>query len=161
MENKNKEELMKTYLLFLYAFFKTHEEAEFFSIEVLGKCSVIKKVRFVIEDSTKNLIIIFESDSLKKELSEELHKILSKETVKFYFLFDRNNITSANLPTQMKEFMFKPQEEYDSLRLEYKDTTEDKSLKNMDLDTILEKLGEFGVESLTPDEKRFLDDFKN
>jgi hypothetical protein len=57
--------------------------------------------------------------------------------------------------------MFKPQEEYDSLRLEYKDTTEDKSLKNMDLDTILEKLGEFGVESLTPDEKRFLDDFKN
>jgi hypothetical protein len=31
----------------------------------------------------------------------------------------------------------------------------------MDLDTILEKLGEFGVESLTPDEKRFLDDFKN
>ena len=103
----NKEELMKTYLLFLYSFFETHEDAENFSFDVLGKCSVVKKVRFIKEESSKNLIIIFESDFTKKEISEEFRKILTEETIKFYFLFDRNNIASANLPVQMKEFMFK------------------------------------------------------
>ena len=160
MENF-KEELMKTYFLFLNAFFKTHEESEVFSFDVLGKCSLVKKVRFVMEESTKNLIIIFESDSPKKELSNELHKILSQETLKFYFLFDRNDIHGAKLPSQMKEFMFKPQEEHTSLIIEYEETTEEKSLKNVDLDTILEKIGEFGIESLTPNEKNFLDNFKN
>jgi hypothetical protein len=31
----------------------------------------------------------------------------------------------------------------------------------MDLDTILEKIDEFGVESLSPEEKKFLDSFKS
>jgi hypothetical protein len=157
----NKEELMKTYLLFLYSFFETHEDAENFSFDVLGKCPVVKKVRFIKEESSKNLIIIFESDFTKKEISEEFRKILTEETIKFYFLFDRNNIASANLPVQMKEFMFKPQEENVSLRLEYDDPIEDNSQTNMDLDTILEKLSEFGIESLTRNEKKFLDNFKN
>ena len=157
----NKEELMKTYLLFLYSFFETHEDAENFSFDVLGKCSVVKKVRFIKEDDSKNLIMIFESDSSKKEISEELRKVLTEETVKFYFLFDRNNIASANLPAQMKEFMFNPQEENVSLRLEYDNSIENNSPTNMDLDTILEKLGEFGIESLTRNEKKFLDNFKN
>lgn len=157
----NKEELMKTYLLFLYSFFETHEDAENFSFDVLGKCPVVKKVRFIKEESSKNLIVIFESDFTKKEISEEFRKILTEETIKFYFLFDRNNIASANLPVQMKEFMFKPQEENVSLRLEYDDPIEDNSQTNMDLDTILEKLSEFGIESLTRNEKKFLDNFKN
>ena len=160
MEN-NKEELMKTYLLFLYSNFEDHEYVDFFSTEILGHSPMIKKVRFVIEDNPKNVIIIFESDSPRKELSEELHGILSKETVKFYFLFDRTNIYSANLPVQMKEFMFKPKDEHTSLRLEYDKKQEDISFKTMDLDTILEKIDEFGVDSLSPAEKKFLDSFKN
>ena len=87
--------------------------------------------------------------------------VLTEETVKFYFLFDRNSIASANLPAQMKEFMFNPQEENISLRLEYDNSIENNSPTNMDLDTILEKLGEFGIESLTRNEKKFLDNFKN
>jgi hypothetical protein len=31
----------------------------------------------------------------------------------------------------------------------------------MDLDTILEKIDEFGVDSLSSEEKKFLDSFKN
>ena len=157
----SKEELMKTYLLFLYANFEDHEYVEFFCLEILGHSPVIKKVRFVIEDSTKNVIIIFESDSNRKDLSEELHNILTKEKIKFYFLFDRSSIYSANLPVQMRDFMFKPKEEHSSLRLEYDKTQEDNILKPMDLDTILEKIDEFGVESLSPEEKKFLDSFKS
>ena len=84
------------------------------------------------------------------------------EDVKFYFLFERESIYSANLPIQMKDFMFKPSEEYSSLRLEYnkKDKTEEFN-ESMDLDNILEKIEQEGIDSLTPDEKKFLDSFQN
>jgi len=110
---------MKTYLLFLFANFEDHEDIEFFCLEVLGVSPKISKVRFVIEDTSKSIIVIFESESTRKELSEELHNIISMEDVKFYFLFERESIYSANLPIQMKDFMFKPSEEHSSLRLEY------------------------------------------
>lgn len=153
---------MKTYLLFLYASFDDHEDVEFFCLDVLGASPRIKKVRFVIEDTSKNIIVIFESDATRKELSEELHNIISMETTKFYFLFEREGIYSANIPVQMKDFMFKPNEEHTQLRLDYgKKTEKHKQLENMDLDVILEKIEQFGVESLTEDEKKFLDNFEN
>jgi hypothetical protein len=152
---------MKTYLLFLFANFEDHEDIEFFCLEVLGVSPKVAKVRFVIEDTSKSIIVIFESEATRKELSEELHNIISMEDVKFYFLFEREGIYSANLPVQMKDFMFKPSEEHTSLRLEYnKKKNEENSDDNMDLDNILEKIEEQGIESLTPDEKKFLDDFQ-
>jgi len=153
---------MKTYLLFLFANFKDHEDIEFFCLEVLGVSPKVSKVRFVIEDTSKSIIIIFESEATRKELSEELHNIISMEDVKFYFLFERESIYSANLPIQMKDFMFKPSEEYSSIRLEYnkKDKTEEFN-ESMDLDNILEKIEQQGIDSLTPDEKKFLDGFQN
>jgi len=131
-------------------------------LEVLGVSPKIAKVRFVIEDTSKSIIVIFESESNRKELSEELHNIISMEDVKFYFLFERESIYSANLPIQMKDFMFKPSEEYSSLRLEYnkKENTENPN-ETMDLDNILEKIEQEGIDSLTPDEKKFLDGFQN
>ena len=59
---------MKTYLLFLFSNFQDHEDVEFFCLDVLGASTVISKVRFVIEDSSKSIIIIFESESNRKEL---------------------------------------------------------------------------------------------
>ena len=152
---------MKTYLLFLFANFEDHEDIEFFCLEVLGVSPKVAKVRFVIEDTSKSIIIIFESESTRKELSEELHNIISMEDVKFYFLFERESIYSANLPIQMKDFMFKPNDEHSSLRLEYNRKDKDKPLdENMDLDNILEKIEELGIDSLTPDEKKFLDGYQ-
>lgn len=152
---------MKTYLLFLFANFEDHEDIEFFCLEVLGVSPKVSKVRFVIEDTSKSIIVIFESESTRKELSEELHNIISMEDVKFYFLFERESIYSANLPIQMKDFMFKPSEEHSSLRLEYNKKDKERPLdENMDLDNILEKIEEQGIDSLTPDEKKFLDDFQ-
>jgi hypothetical protein len=84
------------------------------------------------------------------------------EDVKFYFLFERESIYSANLPIQMKDFMFKPSEEHSSLRLEYeKKGKGEEPNETMDLDNILEKIEQQGLESLTPDEKKFLDGFQN
>lgn len=152
---------MKTYLLFLFANFEDHEDIEFFCLEVLGVSPKVSKVRFVIEDTSKSIIIIFESESTRKELSEELHNIISMEDVKFYFLFERESIYSANLPIQMKDFMFKPSEEHSSLRLEYNRKDKENPLdENMDLNNILEKIEEQGIDSLTPDEKKFLDDYQ-
>jgi hypothetical protein len=152
---------MKTYLLFLFSNFKNHEEVEFFCLDVLGASSVVSKVRFVIEDSSKSVIIIFESESNRKELSEELHNIISMEDVKFYFLFERESIYSANLPVQLKDFMFKPLKEHTSLLLEYdKNPKNEQVSSSLDLDDILEKIEQHGIESLTPVEKKFLDDFK-
>jgi hypothetical protein len=153
---------MKTYLLFLFANFEDHEDIEFFCLEVLGVSPKVSKVRFVIEDTSKSIIVIFESESTRKELSEELHNIISMEDVKFYFLFERESIYSANLPIQMKDFMFKPSEEQSSLRLEYeKKGKNGEPDETMDLDNILEKIEQQGLESLTPDEKKFLDSFEN
>jgi len=100
----------------------------------------------------------------KRELSSELHSILVNDAVKFYFLFERESIYSANLPVQMKDFIFKPKEEHTSLRIEYPSNKEVKdpiNFETMDLDIILEKIEQFGVESLTEDEKNFLDNFEN
>lgn len=152
---------MKTYLLFLFANFEDLEDIEFFCLEVLGVSPKIAKVRFVIEDTSKSIIVIFDSESSRKDLSEELHNIISMEDVKFYFLFERESIYSANLPIQMKDFMFKPSEEHVSLRLEYEKKDKDGNPSEaMDLDNILEKIEQMGLDSLTADEKKFLDDYQ-
>jgi len=153
---------MKTYLLFLFANFEDQEDIEFFCLEVFGVSKKVSKVRFIIEDTSKSIIIIFESEATRKELSEELHNIISMEDAKFYFLFERDSIYSANLPIQMRDFMFKSSEEYHSLRLEYnKNDKSGETNESMDLDNILEKIEQRGLDSLTPDEKKFLDDFQN
>lgn len=154
---------MKTFLLFLYGTFEDIEDIEFFCMEILGTSPAVNSVRFVIENN-KNIIVIFDSEMEKRELSSELHSILVNDAVKFYFLFERESIYSANLPVQMKDFIFKPKEEHTSLRIEYPPNKEVKdpiNFETMDLDIILEKIEQFGVESLTEDEKNFLDNFEN
>lgn len=153
---------MKTYLLFLYTNFDNQNDIEFFCLDVLGASPKISKVRFVLEDTAKSIIIIFESESNRKELSEELHNIISMNDVKFYFLFERESIYSANLPVQMKDFMFKPNDEHVLLKIEQNKTLQEKKEgESMDLDMILDKIEQDGIESLTEEEKRFLDNFKN
>jgi hypothetical protein len=154
---------MKTFLLFLYGTFEDLVDIEFFCMEVLGTSPAVSSIRFVIEND-KNIIVIFESEIEKKQLSSELYNILINDTVKFYFLFERESIYSANLPVQMKDFIFKPADNHTSLRIEYPSnlkTQEPINFENMDLDIILEKIEKFGVDSLSDDEKNFLDNFES
>ena len=159
---------MKTFILFLYTTFKNFEDVEFFCIEVLGFNPAVNKVRYVIEDDPRNVIVIFESDVQRKPLAEAMRDILLTDMVKYYFLFDRESIHSANLPLEVKDFIFNPPTESASLKIEYtgpgieqmipKQNKKERTPEVMTLDNVLDKIKQHGVSSLTPEEKKFLDE---
>jgi hypothetical protein len=63
---------------------------------------------------------------------------------------------SVNLPDPINNFVFKDDTpESAMLKIEYK---KKKSIE-FDLDEVLDKLNSMGFESLTPEEKNFLDNF--
>lgn len=148
---------MKTFILFIFGMFEDHEDVEFFCTEVLGDTKSIKSLRYVIENS-QNIIVIFDSDIDYYTLSKDLFESLSIENVKFYFLIERDTLVTAHLPAQVKDFIFKPQIENSAMILEYTKKEEDVPL--MDLDEVLEKIEKWGIESLSIEEKNFLDNFE-
>lgn len=147
---------MKTFILFIYGMFEDHEDVEFFCTEVLAESPVVKTIRYVIENS-QNVIVIFDSESDYKTLSQELYSDLTNDNIKFYFIFERTALVSAHIPQEVKDFIFKPASSQDDskvLRIDYSKTP------SMDLDELLEKIEKMGIESLTPEEKNFLDNFE-
>lgn len=148
---------MKTFILFIFGMFEDHEDVEFFCTEVLGDTKSIKSLRYIIENS-QNIIVIFDSDTEYFELSKDLFESLTIENVKFYFLIERDTLVTAHLPAQVKDFIFKPQTENSAMFLEYMKKEEDGPL--MDLDEVLDKIEKWGIESLTSEEKNFLDNFE-
>jgi hypothetical protein len=148
---------MKTYILFVFGMFDDHEDVEFFCTDVLGDTPVIKTVRFVIENS-QNVIVIFDSDVDIKRLSQELFSVLTTDNIKFYFIFDRDSLVSAHLPKEVKDFIYRPVGDNSIMKLEYQKNNDDII---MDLDDLLDKIEQMGIDSLTPEEKNFLDNFEN
>lgn len=148
---------MKTYILFVFGMFDDHEDVEFFCTDVLGDTPVIKTVRFVIENS-QNVIVIFDSDVDIKRLSQELFSVLTTDNIKFYFIFDRDSLVTAHLPKEVKDFIYKPSGDNSIMKLEYQKNNDDII---MDLDELLDKIDQMGIDSLTPEEKNFLDNFEN
>jgi len=130
---------------------------EFFCTDVLGDTPVIKTVRFVIENS-QNVIVIFDSDVDIKRLSQELFSVLTTDNIKFYFIFDRDSLVTAHLPKEVKDFIYKPSGDNSIMKLEYQKNNDDII---MDLDELLDKIEQMGIDSLTPEEKNFLDNFEN
>jgi hypothetical protein len=146
---------MKTFILFIFGTFEDHEDVAFFCTEILADSPAVKSLKYVIE-STQNIIVIFDSELERLELLEELYKVLLTDSVKFYFMFDRDNIVSAHIPEQVKDFIFKPLPESSAIKIDYiKNIPEE-----LDLDEVLEKIEQTGIESLTEDEKNFLDNFE-
>jgi hypothetical protein len=84
-----------------------------------------------------------------------MYETLKNDSVKFYFIFDRNNLVSAHVPQEVKDFIYKPSKE-NIMRIEYKRTKE----RNYELDDLLDKIEKMGMDSLTPEEKKFLDNFE-
>jgi hypothetical protein len=146
---------MKTYILFIFGMFDDHEDIEYFCTDILGDSPVIKSVRFVIENS-QNIIVIFDSEMDYKTMSNELFAILTNENIKFYFIFDRDNLVTAHLPYEVKEFIFKPITDNMIIKMDY---SKENAKPILDLDSLLDKIEEMGIESLTPEEKNFLDNF--
>ena len=144
---------MKSYILFIYGAFEDHEDLEFFCLEHFTQVSE-SGVKYVIE-SLGNCIIIFDSDKDKETLIEDLKKLLDLEHIRFYFIFEKENVFWAEIPEALREFIFKPQNSsHDAFKVSIR-----KLNKKFDLDDILEKIQDQGMESLTEDEKKFLDEF--
>lgn len=146
---------MKTFILFIFGQFEDHEDLEFFCMEHFTQVSE-KGIKYVIE-SLGNCIIIFDSDKDKETLVDDLKKTLSIEHIKFYFIFEKEKLFWAELPEVIHNYIFKPQETQENPL----SITVRKIEKNYDLDVILDKIQEFGIENLTDDEKKFLDGFGN
>lgn len=145
---------MKTFILFIFGMFEDHEDIEYFCNEILTESPTINSVRYVIENS-QNIIVIFDSETDYKTLSQDLYTLLINDNVKFYFIFDRDSLVTAHLPQQVKDFIFKPSGTSTMIRIDY----EKNSSPSMDLDELLDKIEQMGIDSLTPEEKNFLDNF--
>jgi len=147
---------MVSYMLFIYGLFEDHEEIEFFCMEILTEIPSIKALRYVIEnDSSNNIIVIFDSESEHSVIAQDLVSVMVLDTIKFYFLFPMDKIVTAHLPEKLKDFIFKPVTENMSVKIEYL-----KQPVRFDLDEVLEKIEKLGLNSLSEDEKNFLDGFK-
>ena len=145
---------LRTYILFIFGMFEDHEDIEYFCTEVLDESPVIKQVRFIIENS-ENIIVIFDSSDEYKTIAEELFPVLCNENIRFYFIFDRDSMITAHIPPEVKDYIFKPITDRMVISLDY-----EKKKRNYDLDELLDKIDKFGIESLSMDEKKFLDNFE-
>ena len=148
---------MNTYVLFIFGMFDDHEDVEYFCTDVIGESKVIKSIRFIIENS-ENIIVIFDSEMEPTVVDRELYTMLIDEHIKFYFIFQRENMVTAHLPQQIKDLIFTPTIDNTIIRVDYE---KNKKREDLDLDRLLEKIEESGIASLTPEEKKFLDNFDN
>lgn len=144
---------MKTYLLFLTSDFSDFEDVEFFCVNVFSENDEISNVKYIIQN-LHNLIIIFESSAEHKKLKKEIQSLLDNDNTTFYFLFEKNSLLASYIPDNLKEIIYKINSDSNSEE-EVLHTT------NFDLNTILEKINKAGIESLTKDEKKYLDNFKS
>ena len=148
---------MKTFVLFLFGMFDDYEDVEYFCTQFLSGCPLFSSVRFIIERE-QNVIVIFDSETDENALSQELYTYLVNDNIKFYFIFDREDMITAHLPKEVKDFIFKNDIENSIVKLEYEKI---KKPSILDLDQVLDKIDELGLGSLTPEEKNFLDNFEN
>ncbi len=132
-----------------------HEDIEYFTMEVLNTSTLIKSVRYVIEN-LKNIIVIFDSEESEDRLVNEMDSLLKNDSVLFYFLFEKDGLVTSHVPETLHELIFKPTDTIRKIQLEYKNYPK----PSIDLDEILDKMGQHGIESLTPEEKKYLDDFE-
>ena len=134
--------------------FDDMEDIEFFCLSVIGDHKMVTSVKYLVENG-KNLIILVETKTETNKFVESLHKVLVVPEVKFYFIFDIQDVAAAHLPQKVKDFIFnKIEDQY--LRIEYQ-----KQPISMDIDEILEKINKDGINSLSTEEKNFLDNFED
>jgi hypothetical protein len=150
---------MKSYLLFIYGVFDDEQDIEFFCLEILGQSPFIRSVRYIIENN-QNIIVIFDSNQSNDILSEEVHTLSKNDSVKFYFLIEKPSLVSVYLPETINDFIYKPgTSDPLMIKIEYEKHTEVK-IADLQLDDVLDKIDLYGVDSLTPEEKKFLDNFE-
>lgn len=148
--------MLNSYVLFIYGMFDDIEDIEYYCNEVLLENPAVDKLKFIVENN-KNLIVILDSKKDQTELSTSIHEDLLDQNVKFYFLFRKDEIISAHLPQEVRDFIFKFDKPDQFIMIQY---SKQSRVESLDLDQVLEKIKKEGIDSLTKDEKKFLDDFE-
>ena len=146
---------MTPYILFLFGNFNDFEDIEFYCLQVLGQSEKIDEIKYIIQN-LQNIIVIFDSSVDKSTLIIELTDLLNNENVHYYFVVEQKNVFMVSLPDNMSDLIFKPQK---------KIPNEPKQISNnlnqvFDLNSILEKIHKYGVDSISLAEKKFLDNYK-
>lgn len=150
---------MKSYLLFIYGVFDDMEDIDFFCLEILGQSPFIRSVRYIIENN-QNIIVMFDSNQDNDVLSQEVHTLSKNDSVKFYFLLEKPSLVSVYLPEVINDFIFKPSTSDPLMvKIEYEKHTQVKK-SDLKLDDVLDKIDLYGMDSLTSEEKKFLDNFE-
>lgn len=150
---------MKSYLLFIYGVFDDIQDIDYFCLEIIGQSPFIRSVRYIIENN-QNIIIMFDSNQDNDVLSEEVYTLSKNDSVKFYFLVEKPSLVSVYLPEVINDFIYKPSTADPlMIKIEYEKHIEVKKA-NLDLDDVLDKIELYGIDSLTSDEKKFLDNFE-
>jgi signal recognition particle receptor subunit beta len=143
---------LRTFVLFVFGDFDDIVDIEFFCLNHIGGSEYVKEIKYVIQN-LKNIIIIFDSDVEDEKLRRELFLLLKNENVMFYFIFDKDDVFLAHIPQNINEIIYKPAKVNDKIEASTMDT--------LDLDTLLEKIQTYGLDSLTIEEKKFLDSFND
>lgn len=141
-------------MIFLFCEFDDFDDVEFFCTDVFGQTKEISSIKYVLQN-LNNLIIIFETDVEKNKLEEILTDLLNLDTIHYYFIFDKQHIFMLYLPEKMQEYIFKPNHLLSKL------LDEPKQESKLDLNEILDKINKNGINSLTNEEKKYLDNFEN
>lgn len=130
-------------------------DVEYFCTEVLAQSKAVDNLKYIIENS-KNIIVIFDTSSDQEIVEKEMSELLDNENVLFYFMFKKQDILLSYIPESMRGLIFKPNSEI--LKFQVEQVLQN---DNLNLDDILEKIEKEGIDSLTSDEKKFLDNFEN
>jgi hypothetical protein len=118
----------------------------------------VGSIKYVIE-ANGNSVILFDSDKEKDDLTTALDEILDIDDIRFYMVFEKSSIFWSKIPEDLNKFIFKPQSKnLDMFKVLTKKLNKPPH-QTMDLDAILEKIKLNGIDALTPEEKKFLDDF--
>jgi len=139
---------VNTYIIFLYGSFEDYDDMEFFSMNVLGASDKIDEIKYIVQN-LNNLIVILTSSTDVKILMNEITTLLDNENVNFYFVFNKKDLHLFHLPETIKDIIFKP--------ISFMNVENKKNEYN--LDELLDKIKDNGLNSLTQNEKKFLDDF--
>ena len=103
---------------------------------------------------------MFDSNQDNDVLSNEVHTLSKNDSVKFYFLIEKPSLVSVYLPEVINDFIFKPgTSDPLMVKIEYEKHTQVKKI-NLNLDDVLDKIDLHGMDSLTSEEKKFLDNFE-
>ena len=150
---------MIPYILILFATFDDDSDVDFFCSEVFSSLK-FDSVKYVIE-GFGHMVISFNSDKGHKKIATQIFDLLSTDYIKMYFLYERDSVVSTCMPKEMINYLYgRVESDGDLMRIEYTKNTE-KNKPQPVLDEILEKIERTGIESLSEDEKNFLDSFGN